>query len=55
MVEKKELNIWNIRFTKVRRHRQQGKPIINGEPSIYLLPFFATQIIGGAKELVVYL
>jgi len=28
----------------------------NGEPSIFLLPiFFATQIIGGAKELVVLL
>jgi hypothetical protein len=29
---------------------------LNGEPSIFLLPiFFATQIIGGAKELVVLL
>ncbi len=30
--------------------------LTNGEPSIFLLPiFFATQIIGGAKELVVLL
>jgi len=27
----------------------------NGAPSIFLLSFFATQIIGGAKELVVLL